>query len=114
MTIKRKMIQLNYNTAVLMQIFHRDHPRDDSFKYIADDFMLDDCPDSPGLSPEYSKEAAQQFISQLEEEYCDNFLAALIEECFESLLDDTYCKHSELADTVLKRIQERFKKVPPS
>ena len=78
----RKFIQLSRNIAILIHIFEKDK------EHSWEDVWLRDYDGVAEHDFQLHREAAKQFISQLEGHWCIAFLEALRDECQELIEED--------------------------
>lgn len=87
----RRFIQLNRDTALLLHIFTKD------FDHSWEDVHLQDFTGVYEADYNIHREAAKQFIKQLEGHWCIMFLEALRDEC-NSLIEEDNIKCRELEE----------------
>lgn len=99
--VKRKMIFISKDTAVLLHLF----VRKPELRYTAEDFWFMDEGIEPNLEDE-ARVAAKEFISQLHEEYNTAFILELMKECYNTLKRDDKEFGSNIAEKAFKEIEK--------
>ena len=99
---KRKLILLNSDTAMLLNIFHMD--KDDSFESIWYDEISKDYP------PDFAMEAADEFVKQFRDNACPYFFKCLADRCNEEY-QKWEKEHGEKYRELLAKFEARKKEI---
>lgn len=99
---KRRMILLNRDTAVLLNLFYMDD--DDSFESIWYDEISKDYP------PDFAVEAADEFVKQFRNHACPYFFKCLADRCNEEY-QKWEKEHGEKYREILAKFEERRKEL---
>lgn len=98
--IRREPILLDKNTVALIHIFER-------YDELEDVMLLNDLPKYMQESYEQYKRSAQQFISQLKDNWTVLFMENLVEEAFLTMVEENGSAFTEKeAEKLINRLKE--------